>query len=185
MMYREELLQSDVRRNLWDVVKQKPGIHFRALGRAAEVSSAGQLRHHVDQLVRNRVLIEVEDGRYRRYFAVGDHHPQVRRTLARFARPVPRRIGRILLGGPMNRTELRRRLGCADSTLGYHLSRMLEHGDLVKERDGNACRYSLADPESVRTVILVHDSAVGDHAAGQVNLDHTSHVDDGQAAASA
>lgn len=144
--------------SLMDIVREKPGIHFRGLARAADITSMGQLRHHVDRLRQGGKIVEVEDGRYKRYFAAGTHPPQVRRTLARFSRPVPHRIGKLLLWRPMSRAELRRTLGCADSTLGYHLARMSLHGDLVKTGMSNRCRYSLADPESVRAALLLQEN---------------------------
>jgi len=138
---------------LCSIVRERPGIHFRGLARAANVSSTGQLRHHLDRLGRRGAVIEVEDGRFKRFFVPGDHDANVRHGLARFARRVPRVIGRLLLQRTMNRTELRRTLGCADSTLGYHLSRMVSMGDLVRTPGPNCCLYSLADPEFVRELL--------------------------------
>ena len=146
---------SQVGSAVYKIVKEQPGIHFRALEREAGLTSAGQLRHHLDRLKRQSLIVEVPDGGYNRFFVRDDHNWRLRPRLARFARPVPRRIGRLLLTGSLNRTELRRRLGCADSTLGYYLSRMEEHGDVMKIRDRDCCRYALADPEAVREVLEV------------------------------
>lgn len=144
--------------SLVGVVKDHPGIHFRELARAANISSMGQLRHHVDRLRQRGVLIEVQDGRYKRFFVTGTHPPAVRKTLARFSRPVPQRIAKLLLWRPMTRAELRRNLGCADSTLGYHLTRMSIHGDVVKTSNSNHSRYTLADPEAVRAALVMQQS---------------------------
>lgn len=154
--------RSDVRAAICRVVSQQPGIHFRALERAASLSSAGQLRHHIDRLARQGRLVEVTDGGYKRYFLVGDHDRNLRPSLARFARPLPRRIATLLLVRSMNRTELRRALGCADSTLGYYLKRMVRKGDLVREQGRNCCQYALADPDLVRRVLLLHERRPGD-----------------------
>ena len=158
-MRRREPRVSAVGLSLQRIVRQRPGIHFRELGRAASLSSAGQLRHHLDRLERQGVLVEVEDGRYKRFFAAGEHEPGLRSEMARFARVVPRRIAKLLLARPMNRTQLRRSLGCADSTLGYHLSRMVQLGDLAKSRGPNCCRYSLTREETVRKMLLLEAAA--------------------------
>ncbi|MEA3137755.1 MAG: hypothetical protein QOC71_2036 [Thermoplasmata archaeon] len=134
-------------------VKEQPGIHFRGLARAANVTSAGQLRHHLDRLEHQGVLVEVEDGRYKRFFVAGDQDPKLRAEMARFARAVPRRIAKLLLVSPMNRTELRHSLGCADSTLGYHLTRMVLLGDLARVRGPSSCLYSLTRAETVRKML--------------------------------
>lgn len=140
---------------LYRIVKEHPGVHFRGLGRAAGLTSAGQLRHHLDRLVRRGLLVEVKDGRFSRYFATGDHEPRLRPELARFARPLPRQIGKLLLQSPLGRTELRRRLGCADSTLGYHLNRLVAAGDLQRRPGRNGGQYCLSDTEGVRRALLM------------------------------
>ncbi|HUR62670.1 MAG TPA: hypothetical protein VM286_09945 [Candidatus Thermoplasmatota archaeon] len=152
---------SEVGRNIYKIVKEQPGIHFRGLGRAAQLSSAGQLRHHLDRLARQGLLVELEDGRYKRFFVAGDHDRSLRPGLARFARSVPRKIGKLLLVHPMNRTELRRSLGVADSTLGYHLKRMMEQGDLEKNRGRNCCQYSLTNAELVQKVLMLQGAEAG------------------------
>ena len=155
MMRKQKPRISEVGQCIRRIVTEQPGIHFRGLGRAANLSSAGQLRHHLDRLERQGVLIEIEDGRYKRFFVAGEHDPKLRPEIARFARVVPRRIAKLLLINPMNRTELRRSLGCADSTLGYHLARMVMLGDLAKSRGANCCRYSLTSEELVRKMLVM------------------------------
>lgn len=155
-MRRTHVRVSEARLAIRRVVEEQPGIHFRGLARAASVSSAGQLRHHLDKLERDGQVVEVGDGRYRRFFIAGRHDPALRAEMARFSRAVPRRIARLLLDNPMNRTQLRRSLHCADSTLGYHLSRMVMVGDLARVRGPQSCVYSLAREDQVRRMLLEH-----------------------------
>lgn len=139
------------------IVQENPGIHFRALGRAAALNSTGQLRHHLDRLARRGAVSEVADGRYRRYFPA-THAADLQPHLARLSRPVPRRIATHLLSGPMSRTALRRSLECADSTLGYHLQRMKQQGDVQHVRDMRGPAYALVDPERVRRILRAQES---------------------------
>ncbi len=169
---------SAVGQSIRRIVMEQPGIHFRGLGRAAKLSSAGQLRHHLDRLERQGVLIEVEDGRYKRYFVAGEHDPKLRSEIARFARVVPRRIAKLLLVNPMNRTELRRSLGCADSTLGYHLTRMVMLGDLAKSRGPNCCRYSLTSEDLVRKMLALQVTADEATPATAATAPHRQPEDD-------
>lgn len=144
---------SGVAGRIQTIVRNRPAIHFRGLKRAADVSSNGQLRHHINQLERDNMLMELEDGGYTRFFITGQHPPELRRGLTRFARRVPRVIARLLLGSSMIRTDLRQALGCADSTLGYHLNRMLEQGDIQRDRDDGRALYSLTAPDLVRRIL--------------------------------
>lgn len=158
MKWVNEEEMSQIALSVIHVVKENPGIHFRAIARAADISSMGQLRHHVDQLQRKGAIFEIEDGRYKRFFVAGDQSPELRRALTRFSRPVPRRIGKLLLRRPLSRSELRSCLGCADSTLGYHLSRLTCLGEVVKTGTRSARRYALADPDTVRRALQTQES---------------------------
>ncbi|MCA1813287.1 MAG: hypothetical protein LC624_04965 [Halobacteriales archaeon] len=154
MNYGAEQPLSEAGLRICRVVSEQPGIHFRGLARAATLP-AGQLRHHLDRLVRRGILVELEDGGYKRFFLAGKHDPRLRPALALFARRVPRRIGSLLLLRPMTRTELRRHLGCGDSTLGFHLARMVQAAVVTKQRDRSGCRYALAEPELARQALAM------------------------------
>lgn len=158
MSYGAEQPLSEAGLRICRVVSDQPGIHFRGLARAASLP-AGQLRHHLDRLVRRGILVELEDGGYKRFFLAGKHDPRLRPSLALFARRVPRRIGSLLLLRTMTRTELRRHLGCGDSTLGFHLARMVQAGVVTKQRDRSGSRYALAEPEIARQALAMRAGA--------------------------
>jgi DNA-binding transcriptional ArsR family regulator len=158
LTYGSEQPLSEAGLRICRVVSEQPGIHFRGLARAATLP-AGQLRHHLDRLVRRGILVELEDGGYKRFFLAGKHDPRLRPALALFARRVPRRIGSLLLLRPMTRTELRRHLGCGDSTLGFHLARMVQAQVVTKQRDRSGCRYALAEPEVARQALAMRAAA--------------------------
>ncbi len=160
-MSRTDGRTSPVGNQLLEIVRTQPGIHFRALERAADLHSAGQLRHHVDRMLHKGTLIEVPDGGYTRYFVANEHDRRLRPRLARFARPIPRRIGILLMEQTLNRTELRHRLRCADSTLGYYLKRMEKEGDIIKCKGKTCCQYKLADKEGLREVLKVPRPVLG------------------------
>jgi DNA-binding transcriptional ArsR family regulator len=146
---------------LYQAIRERPGIHFRALGRASGLRSAGQLRHHLDGLRRAGLVVELADGRYRRYLVTADADAGLRSCLSHFARPHARRIAASLVRRPMRRRDLQRHLGCADSTLGYHLRRLLEMGDLERRWQGGVLHYDLTDPETVRRMLRLPPG--GDH----------------------
>ena len=136
-------------------VDRHAGIHFRGLARATGFS-AGQLRYHVDRLRRMGVLLEVRDGGYTRFFLAARHEPRMLPALAAFQRRLPREIATLLAElGPLGRGELRRALGCADSTLSFHLVHLLRAGLVVREGRGAQHHYALADPELARRALAM------------------------------
>jgi predicted transcriptional regulator len=138
-----------------ELVESSPGLHFRGLLRQAGLTSTGQLRYHVDRLVRAQKIMEVDDGGFTRYFAAGTYDRRFRDELVRLARPLPRRVARLLLQQEMTRTSIRRQLDCADSTLGYYLSRMEQEGLVERRRTTSRNRYALVDPAGVRRVLAL------------------------------
>ena len=139
---------------LMQAVRAQPGIHFRALARACDVRSSGALRAHLDRLVSLGLLSEVPDGRFKRFFVMGAHDPMLDDSIARFSRQVPLTIGKLLLAQPLNRTQLRRLVGCADSTLGYHLTRMVQVGDVERTGTRTGGHYQIRDEQRVRRTIV-------------------------------
>lgn len=173
--------EANLTERVYRIIQERPAIHFRGLKRAAEITSNGQLRHHLDQLDDEDALIEIEDGGYTRFFIPGEHPPEIREALARFARQVPRTIGKLLLDGSMTRSGLREALGCADSTLGYHLNRMIKLGDVEREQDPRRSMYTLTDPDLVRRVLRVLDEIPAREQAGTPKASHNGHgLHDGQ-----
>lgn len=145
--------RSPVGEDLCRIIHDQPGIHFRALERAANLQSTGQLRHHIDQLQRAGTVVEVSDGGFHRFFIATDHDRRLRQRMVRFSRPLANRLARTLLRQEIGRTEIRRALGCADSTLGYYLNRMEESGDVIRRHGPNGHVFALADPEGVKEVL--------------------------------
>lgn len=142
------------RPDLEKAVRENPGIHFRALARVASVRSSGALRTQLDHLLVEGRIMEVPDGRFKRFFVVGAHDPALGTTIARFSREVPHTIGRLLLQQPLNRTQLRRLVGCADSTLGYHLTRMVQMGDVERTGSRTGGHYRVRDEQRIRSTLL-------------------------------
>lgn len=152
--------QSPVAQNLVAIIHENPGIHFRELERAAKLASTGQLRHHVDRLQRSGKIVEAQDGGFHRFFIAGDHDRRLRQRMIRFSRPLAQRLARVLLVRPMTRSEIRRTLSCAESTLGYYLCRMEEAGDIQREVSTSGHVYSLVDPDAVREVLKAQRAAM-------------------------
>ena len=65
---RNDILDLDTRRRVLDILRERPGIHFRELLRTASLGS-GTLSYHLYVLEREGFVIARRDGMYRRFFA--------------------------------------------------------------------------------------------------------------------
>lgn len=128
----------EIRQAIRHALQAYPGMHFRGLGRRIGVTSSGQLRHHLDVLAKENVVVEVREGKFVRYYLAGQE-PKDLQVHAMLSRPVPNHIVRALQTGPMKRSTLRTIIGKSDTTMAYHLDRLLR-ADVVRRAMGE---YSL------------------------------------------
>jgi hypothetical protein len=78
---RDGLLDNAVRARLYERVRVEPGIHLAELVDYAAIGE-GATRHHLDQLVKHRLLVRLEEEKFVRYFAAGEVPPEVARREA-------------------------------------------------------------------------------------------------------
>lgn len=80
-LVRTRLLDNPVRARIYERIRAEPGIHLAELEDFAAIGR-GATKHHVDQLVKHRYAVEMEDGGFTRYFAAGEVPPAVARRAA-------------------------------------------------------------------------------------------------------
>lgn len=78
---RDRLLDNPVRSRLYEAVRRDAGIHQADLVDLAGIGK-GATKHHLDQLVRHRLLVALESDGFTRYFAAGEVPPDVARREA-------------------------------------------------------------------------------------------------------
>ncbi|MFB6171865.1 MAG: winged helix-turn-helix transcriptional regulator [Haloarculaceae archaeon] len=155
-------LELESRREIYQTVRENPGIHFRALLDRLDYAK-GTLQYHLRWLANADLVDVVEDDSYTRYYPAGEFDADERELLNAFRRTYSRRIiAHLLADGPLTTTELSDRIEKAKSTVSWHLSRLEERGLVAGERDGRAVRYSVTDPELARRLYAVHHRSFTD-----------------------
>lgn len=156
------------RRELFAAISEMPGIHVRGLLDDLEYAK-GTLQYHLRWLVDEGLVEASDDGQFTRYYPAERFDDVDRRTMNALRRRNARRIlAHLAADEPLTTAELADRTGKAASTVSWHLSK-LHDADLVeKQRDGRAVAYSLADPERVRYLYVVHQSSFGDRVVDRL-----------------
>lgn len=143
-------------------VAERPGIHLREVEREASLP-LGQVLYHLDRLERMGILVSTRDAGFRRYYPSREVGRGEKRFLAALRHEMPRRILLELVHrGRASHKELRAALGVAGSTLSFHLARLLSSEVLVRDRDGSANVYEIADPEIVRRELVYYRESFRD-----------------------
>lgn len=158
---RDELLELDARRRLYDYVKQYPGLHLREIARGTDLEM-NHAKYHLLYMQRHGLVSSRRDEGYWRFFpreegSVGwrdEVPPESKAALALLRRPIPLHIALLLLEhGELNQRQILDRVGVVVSTLHYHLARMERANLLVSERRGRERLCRLVDPQLVAATL--------------------------------
>lgn len=141
----DEVLDHPVRQEIHEVVEDRPGIHFRALGRVVGLSP-GNLEHHLRKLERAGLLRAHKTNGHRCLFVPGTVDPAVEQALVEIKSRGAKTVVDELVREPARGVRaLARRAGLAASTVSHHLDR-LEEGGLVERRiEGRRTTVSLTE----------------------------------------
>lgn len=151
-----DLLDSDARRAIFEQVRDRPGIHLRAIHRATGLSF-GQLLHHLHRLTANGDLAVRKDGRFSRYFIAGSFPMTSKRVLGILRHEVPRKVVVMLICRPdLPHAALLEHLGVSPSTLSFHLGRMVEAGVLTRTPHGREVAYRVVDEALCARLLVLH-----------------------------
>lgn len=154
-MRREEVLEYETRRRVYDLIRSEPGLHLRELERRSGVPLS-TLRHHLRYLETHKLLDPEADRNHVRFFARDDVEPVDRRVLGALRQEALRRVVLYLLGegGAAPYREIHDALLIPASSLAVYLSELTRRGVLDRRPVGRESRYEVIDPE--RIIRLLH-----------------------------
>lgn len=151
----DDPLELAIRRRLYALVQEYPGLHVREAARQLGTSMA-LVEYHLRLLTETGlVLVAKEDGYARLYPAEGPApKPGEREAVGLLRQRHPLRITLVLLDdGPAKHKDLAEATGLGKSTLSFHL-RKLEDAGLVA-RDGEG-RFAVVDARRVLRLLLAY-----------------------------
>lgn len=140
------LLNQSTRMKIYNLVKDSPGIHFRAICKSLNMP-IGLAQYHLNLLTAAGLISVYYDGMYKRYFVSKTFSKDDVRIISLLRHPT---IGRILSflfhEGSITHKDLAYRLGLSSQALSLQMRR-LKDAELVNwVKEGMKVRYSL-NPE--------------------------------------
>ncbi len=164
-MQAPELLELDTRRAIYELVSSQPGLHLREIQRRLGMH-INLVEYHLGHLIRSELVVEVKDAGYSRYFptrppgaetGVDRLTSQEKRVLGLLRQPMPLRIIVFLLAaGRAQHRELCAHLGCAPSTLTYHMQRLVVQQVVSQVTAGEGKGFSLVDRRGVARLLMLY-----------------------------
>ncbi|MGB0651630.1 MAG: winged helix-turn-helix transcriptional regulator [Thermoplasmatota archaeon] len=147
-----EALELDVRRRLYEVVHQYPGLHLREVSRRARLET-NHAKYHLRYLERHELVASTREDGYWRFWPTGKEAApsrQERRWLGLLRRPVPFGVALTLAAeGERSAGALAEAVGVTPGTLTHHLKRLEKAGVVATRPDGRRKMVRLCDADAV------------------------------------
>ena len=147
---------SDLRRRLYVLVQDYPGLHVRELSRRLD-APVRMVEYHAAALLKEGILEDRREGPYQRIFPnrrelpLTDHE---RETLGILRMPVPLSIVLALLDSPegLAHVEVCRRTGASKANASHHLKKLVDCG-LLRHQEA---LYVLVDASHTKRLLQAH-----------------------------
>jgi predicted transcriptional regulator len=160
---KQNVLDLEARRSLFELVQERPGIHLRAIAEVAG-QAISTSEYHLHQLVKFGLLDTREAGGVKAFFP-----PEIDRRdkdlLYVVRHEAPRRIcAHLLLEPQASPADLKVALGIPAPTLSFHLKKLLKNGITAEEKRGRSKALTIVDPERVGSVLVTYRATFLDEA---------------------
>ncbi len=150
----KDILELDSRRKIYEQVRAVPGIHFREISRRLKIPT-GVIEYHLKYLETHELIVSRREGRYKRFFILGELGSRDKELLALLRQEMPRRIlMHLLLHPKTSHKRLRKEFHISASTLSFHISKLLDSELVLHSRKGRKFQYKVKDEELVAKVLI-------------------------------
>lgn len=165
-MFKKILLENSNRKKIYEFIKSNPGFHLRELQRKLKIPLSS-LEHHIDYMVRHKVIIKEREGVYTRYFAQQPTKEELK-LISAFRHEKVREIVAIILEKKEAKFQnLKDYLNLPSSTLSYYLKYLLDNNILTRQQVGHQSIYSIKN-QNVQKALLMAKSSFTDKLIDKV-----------------
>lgn len=168
----ENALKLDVRKRIYDVINESPGLHFREVQRRTNLA-VGSLQYHLDYLQKHHILKTQAEGKFVRYYTVRgpqvnephDVNQQGQKTMAFLRHESTRKIILFLLKETKaNNERIAGELQLSPSTISWHLDKLVENGIITRERQGRKTFFAIVNPAQAKQLLVTYKQSFLDVA---------------------
>jgi len=134
---KEDLLNQENRKRIYEFITDNPGEHFRALQRAVELE-VGVLSHHLNVLEKEQLIVSEQDGNNRRFWAAGVKHDHDQVHLSRIQENILKQIG---MDPGITQSQIAKKMGVSRKVVFYHVKFLRNAGIVREEKDERKTHY--------------------------------------------
>jgi predicted transcriptional regulator len=147
-------LDLETRREIFELITDFPGLHFREILRRLDISS-GNLNYQLSYMVKHDLLVSISDGNLKRYYIIGKVKGHEKRILACLRNETARGLVLFLLLNPNSQfNEIASKFDLAPSKLAYHLKKLVDKEIIEKKKRGRTTIYKAKDEDAIANVLI-------------------------------
>lgn len=157
-MFREEILENEYRRRIYQYINANPGFHLRELQRRLDIPLS-TLDYHIGYMVRKNIIEGKSDGYYTRYY-VKPLEIVDRKLLSILRQKRLREIILIMIHeeGAKYQT-LVERLNIPMSTLSYYLNQLMKSNVVIRHHVGREHIYTVKNEDAVMQLLITYKTS--------------------------
>ncbi|MGA1792406.1 MAG: winged helix-turn-helix transcriptional regulator, partial [Thermoplasmatota archaeon] len=134
---REDLLNQENRKKIYDHIMNNPGEHFRGLQRAVDLE-VGVLSHHLNVLEKEQLIVSEQDGNNRCFWAAGVKHDTDKVRLSRIQENI---LKEIHSEPGITQSQIAKKMGISRKVVFYHVKFLRNSGVVREEKDKKHSHY--------------------------------------------
>lgn len=140
---KSELLDNDVRAEIFELIKQNPGINVSEIARRLDIAW-GTATHHLQKLRAERMIAIRRVANQKCYFQNGGSYtPQEMDVMSATKNQTAKRIAELLVkAGPHCHRDIAESLDVSPALVSFHMRKLLDAGVVAKEREGRRTIFS-------------------------------------------
>lgn len=136
-----DILDNDVRNNIYDIIRRNPGISARAVHRESE-QSWGTVVYHLRQLERHHLVMSRTLGRTRNYYESQGNYRGMEIQLACLQSDRALALARAILAQPgITQEQLAQTTGLPQPTTSYYVRKLKQASLIDEQREGRYAKY--------------------------------------------
>jgi predicted transcriptional regulator len=154
-MFKDEILENENRKKIYDAIERSPGIHLREIQRILDMPLT-TLEYHLSYMARKRIIYSETDTHYKRYYAKPLDEEDKKVLSALRQKRLREVVILILSHGKAKYQFMAEYLKIPHSTLSFYLKYLVDNGILLKEKVGYETIYTVKDEDKVVKVLVAY-----------------------------
>lgn len=157
-MFKDEILENENRRRIYEIIEESPGIHLRELQRNLSMPLT-TVEYHLSYMARKKIIYSETDTHYKRYYAKPLDEADKKVLSALRQKRMREIVLLVLSNGKAKYHYIADYLNLPHSTLSFYLKYLVDNGILVKDKIGYETIYTVKDEDKVAKVLVTYKAS--------------------------